>query len=56
MRLLWLVGQFALVVGFGAVLIAVVIGIWYGVSFLVLIAVSRLFRLRGRAPKPPAEL
>jgi hypothetical protein len=55
MRVLWLVGQFVLVVAWGALLIAVVIAIWYGFSFVVLTAVSRLFRLRGRTPKAPDE-
>ena len=48
MRPLWLLGQFALVLSFGAVLIAVVIAIWYGFSLIVLTAVGRLLPLRGR--------
>jgi hypothetical protein len=55
MRLLWLFGQFVLVVAWGALLIAVVIAIWYGFSFVVLAAVSRLFRFRGRTPDPPDD-
>lgn len=52
MRLLWLLGQFALVVGFGATMITAVIGIYYAISMLVLLAVSRLFALRGRGHDP----
>ena len=51
MRLLWLLGHFATLVAFSLAMIAVVVGIWYGFSFFVLTAVSRLFRLRGRTPK-----
>lgn len=47
MRLLWLLGQFAVVLAFGAALIAAVVAIWYGFSVVVLTAVSRLFPLRG---------
>jgi hypothetical protein len=47
MHLLWLIGQFLIVVAWGAVLIGVVIAIWYGLSFLVLIAIGRLLPLRG---------
>jgi hypothetical protein len=56
MRVLWLLGQFVLVVAWGALLIAVVIGLWYGFSFVVLTAVSRLFPLRGWKPNPPSDL
>jgi hypothetical protein len=52
MRLVWL-GQFLLVVAWGALLIAAVIAIWYGFSLIVLTAVSRLCRFRGRTPDPP---
>jgi hypothetical protein len=47
MRLLWLLGEFALVMAFGAVLIGVVIALWYGFSLVVLTAVGRLLPLRG---------
>jgi hypothetical protein len=47
MRLLWLLGQSALVLAFSALLIGAVIAIWYGFSFVVLTAISRLFSLRG---------
>ena len=45
---LWLLGQFIIVIAGGAVIIAVVIAIWYGVSFGVLTVVSRAWPLRGR--------
>ena len=51
MRFLWLLGQFMIFVLGGGLLIGAVIAIWYVVSFVVLTAVSRLFRLRGRPPK-----
>lgn len=51
MRLLWLLGQFLILLLGGALLIGTVIVIWYGLSFVVLTAVSRVFRLRGRPPK-----
>ncbi|HEX6464268.1 MAG TPA: hypothetical protein VFZ98_07445 [Vicinamibacterales bacterium] len=51
MRFLWLLWQFVIVVAWGAVLIAGVVAIWYGFSFVVLTLVGRLFRLRGRTPK-----
>jgi uncharacterized membrane protein len=44
-----LLGQFALVMAVGAILIAAVIGVFYGISMLVLLAVSRLLPLRGRS-------
>src|ERR1043166_6923714 len=44
-----LFGQFALVMAVGAILIAAVIGVFYGISMLVLLAVSRLLPLRGRS-------
>jgi hypothetical protein len=46
-RLLWLLGQFALIVAFCAVLIAAVIAIWYALSLVVLTIVGHLFPLRG---------
>ncbi len=51
MHLLWWLGQFSIVVAFGALLIGVVIAIWYGFSFAVLTIVGRLFKLRGRTPR-----
>jgi hypothetical protein len=48
MHLLWLVGQFALVMAGGAIILAAVVVIWYGVSLTVLTAVSHLFPMRGR--------
>jgi apolipoprotein N-acyltransferase len=51
MRFLWLLGQFLIVIAWGAILIAVVIAIWYGFSFVVLTVVGKLFRLRGRPPR-----
>ncbi len=51
MRFLWLLGHFAMVVAWGALLIGAVIAIWYAVSFLILVLVSRVFRLRGRTPR-----
>ena len=51
MHLLWLLGQFALLMAGRAVIIATVIAIWYGISFVVLTAVGRLFPLRGRKIK-----
>ena len=51
MHFLWLLGQFVIVSAWGALLIGVVIAIWYAFSFAVLIGVGRLFRLRGRPPK-----
>ena len=53
MHLLWLIGQFLIVIAWGAVLIGAVITIWYGFSFLVLIAIGRLFPLRGW--RPPSD-
>ena len=53
MRLLWLFGQFVIVLAFGAALIAAVIAIWYGFSLVVLTAVSRLLRLRGWKRRDP---
>ena len=43
----WLLGQFAIVVAGGAVLVLGVIAIWYGLSFVVLATVGRVFPLRG---------
>jgi hypothetical protein len=43
----WLLGQFAIVVVGGAVMIAAVIAIWYGLAFVVLGTIGRLFPLRG---------
>ena len=43
----WLLGQFALVMAAGAAMIAAVIAVWYGLSFLVLLTVGRVFPLRG---------
>ena len=51
MRFLWILAQFALVMAFGAIMIAGVIGIFYAVSMLVLAAVSRVFSLRERSPR-----
>ena len=51
MRVLWLFGQFLIVMAGGAVIIGVVIGIWYLFSFVVLTLAGRAFNLRGRAPK-----
>ena len=51
MRVLWLLWQLAIVVAWSALLIAGVIAIWYGFSFLVLALVGRMFKLRGRTPK-----
>jgi hypothetical protein len=48
----WLLGQFALVLTAGAVMILGVIALWYGLSFVVLTAVGRVFRLRGRSWVP----
>jgi hypothetical protein len=44
---LWLAGQFAIVAAGGAVIIALVVAVWYVLSFVVLAAVSRLFPLTG---------
>jgi hypothetical protein len=46
----WLLGQFAIVIAGGAVLVLGVIAIWYGVSFVVLTTVGRVFPLRGGRP------
>ena len=43
----WLLGQFAIVMAAGAVMIAGVIAVWYGLSFVVLATVGRVFPLRG---------
>ena len=43
----WLLGQFALVMAGGGVLICGVIALWYGLSFVVLATVGRVFPLRG---------
>jgi hypothetical protein len=51
MRFLWLVWQFAIVMAWGAVLIGAVIAIWYGFSFLVMILVGKMFRLRSKPPR-----
>jgi hypothetical protein len=51
MRFIWLLWQFILVVAGGALLIGVVIAIWYGFSYLVLLLVGKIFRLRGRPPR-----
>ena len=48
----WLLGQFAIVMASGAVVILAVVAVWYGLSFAVLATVSRVFRLRGRAGIP----
>ena len=47
----WLFGQFVLVAAAGVVFIGVVVAVWYGLSFLVLGIVSRIFRLRGRGTR-----
>jgi len=43
----WLLGQFAIVMAGGAVIIAAVIAVWYGLSLLLLAIFGRVFRLRG---------
>jgi hypothetical protein len=48
----WLLGQFAIVAGGGAVIIAAVLVVWYGLSLLVLATVGRIFPLRGRKWTP----
>jgi len=45
----WLAG--ALVAGGGAVMIAAVLILWYGFSFVVLGTIGRLFPLRGWKPR-----
>jgi hypothetical protein len=46
----WLLGQFAIVVAWSAILIATVIVIWYVFSYGVLILVSHIFPMRGWKP------
>ena len=48
----WLFGQFCIVALGGAAIIAAVIAVWYGLSFLVLMTVGRVFPLRGRKWTP----
>jgi hypothetical protein len=48
----WLLGQFALVAAGGTVIILAVIAVWYGLSFMVLTAVGRIFPLRGGKWRP----
>jgi hypothetical protein len=43
----WLLGQFGIVVAAGTVMILGVIALWYGLSFVVLATVGRVFPLRG---------
>jgi hypothetical protein len=46
--MLW---QFAIFMAGTALLIGMVIAVWYGFSFLVLALAGHLFKLRGRTPK-----
>jgi hypothetical protein len=46
----WHLGQFAIVVAWGAILIAGVVAIWYLISYGVLTLVSHIFPLRGWKP------
>ena len=48
----WLAGQFVIVAVGGAVIIAVVLSVWYALSMAVLFTVGRVFPLRGRKRKP----
>jgi len=50
----WLLVQFAFVGVAGAVLIAGVVAVWYGLSFLMLAVVGRMFPMRG-APRTRAD-
>ena len=43
----WLAGQFVIVAVAGAAMIIAVLVVWYGLSFLVLNTVGRIFPLRG---------
>lgn len=47
----WFLGQFAIVALGGAAIAVAVIAVWYGVSFVVLVAVGRVFPLRGWKPR-----
>jgi hypothetical protein len=51
MRFLSVLWQFVIVIAWSALLISAVIAIWYAFSYLVLLLVGRVFRLRGRPPK-----
>jgi hypothetical protein len=51
MRFLWLLWQFVMFLAGGALLIGVVIAVWYGFSYLLLALAGHLFKLRGRTPK-----
>ena len=43
----WLLGQFLIVAGGGALIIGALLAVWYGLSMLVLVTVGRIFPLRG---------
>ena len=46
----WLAGQFVLVAAGGTVLVAGIVAAWYVLSWIVLLAISRLLPLSGRKP------
>lgn len=50
-RFLWALWQFVIFIAGGALLIGLVIAVWYSFSYVVLALVGRLFKLRGRTPK-----
>jgi predicted secreted protein len=52
MQMAW---QIILAVLWIAVLITIVVGIYYGLSLLLLAALSRIFPLTGRRQRPPHE-
>lgn len=49
----WLLGQFVIVMVAGTVIIAAVVAVWYGLSFVLLAAIGRLFPLRAKTRTPP---
>ena len=51
MRFLGVLWQIVIMIVGATLLIGVTIAIWYGFSYLVLLLVSKVFRLRGRPPK-----